>query len=66
MPGTSPIRPMTAAVTISTRGLSVSWEATSWPMSEAPDMRVTTMAAAVDKSMDGICATRPSPMVKST
>ena len=66
MPGTRPMSPITVAVTISTRGLSVSWATTSAPMSAVPDMRVTTIAAAVESSMDGSCATRPSPMVSST
>ncbi|MNG05678.1 hypothetical protein D3C84_888830 [compost metagenome] len=33
------------------------------PMSSEPEARVTMMAAAVDNSSDGNCATKPSPMV---
>ncbi|MNW21045.1 hypothetical protein D3C71_2217420 [compost metagenome] len=35
------------------------------PMSSEPEARVTMIAAAVDNSSDGNCATKPSPMVSS-
>ncbi|MNE06017.1 hypothetical protein D3C80_985920 [compost metagenome] len=34
-----------------------------FPMSSEPEARVTMIAAAVDSSRDGNCATKPSPMV---
>ena len=63
MPGTKPMRPIIPAATKRMRGLEVSCSVTSAPMSWALDTRVTMIAAAVESSMEGICATRPSPMV---
>ena len=62
----SPMMPIMKAVTSSALGLPKSWDTTSLPMSCESATRVTIKAAAVDSSSEGICATRPSPMVSST
>ncbi|MNY61347.1 hypothetical protein D3C86_1980200 [compost metagenome] len=63
MPGTRPMAIMIAAATASARGEANICRLTWAPMSSEVDTRVTMIAAAVDSSSDGICATRPSPMV---
>ena len=56
---------MIVAATISARGLSNIWLNTWLDMASALETRVTMIAVAVDSTSDGICATRPSPMVSS-
>ncbi len=63
MPGTSPITIMIAADTASALGEANIWRLISLPISSEPEARVTMIAAAVDRSSDGNCATKPSPMV---
>ena len=63
MPGTRPMVIITAAVTASARGEANICRLTWAPMSSELETRVTIIAAAVDSSSEGICATRPSPMV---
>lgn len=48
------------------RRLASSWWRTSWAISPLSLTRVTIIAAAVESSREGICATVPSPMVIST
>ncbi|MNU08132.1 hypothetical protein D3C72_2540400 [compost metagenome] len=63
MPGTRPMAMRMAAATASALGEANICRLTCWPMSSEDDTRVTMIAAAVDSSSEGICATRPSPMV---
>ncbi|MNN55831.1 hypothetical protein D3C81_1707270 [compost metagenome] len=63
MPGTRPMAIRIAADTASALGEANICRLTCWPISSELDTRVTMMAAAVDSSREGICATRPSPMV---
>ncbi len=65
MPGTRPIAIMIAADTASALGEANICRCTCCPMSSELVTRVTMIAAAVESSSDGICATRPSPMVSS-
>ncbi|MNF17632.1 hypothetical protein D3C80_2212470 [compost metagenome] len=65
MPGTTPITSMMPAETARALGESNICRLISLPMSSEPEARVTMIAAAVDSSRDGNCATKPSPMVSS-
>ncbi|MNJ73199.1 hypothetical protein D3C77_699610 [compost metagenome] len=65
MPGTRPITIITPADTPSALGESNICRLIWLPMSSEPEARVTMIAAAVDNSSDGNCATKPSPMVNS-
>ena len=64
MPGTRPKMAMMDEVTNSAVGLPSCVPACS-AMDSVVVTRVTTMAVASDSSKEGICATRPSPMVSS-
>ena len=63
MPGTRPMTIINAPETARALGESNICRLISWPMSSDPEARVTLIAAAVDSSSDGNCATNPSPMV---
>ncbi|MNP28325.1 hypothetical protein D3C76_1212840 [compost metagenome] len=63
MPGTRPMAIRIAAEIASALGEANICRLTCWPMSSELETRVTMIAAAVDSSSDGSCATRPSPMV---
>ncbi|MCG3170190.1 MAG: hypothetical protein CALGDGBN_01729 [Pseudomonadales bacterium] len=65
MPGTAPITASNTAETASARGESNICPSTCSPMSRAALTRVTMIAAVVESSREGICATSPSPMVSS-
>ena len=65
MPGISPISTMIAPVMFSTRGFVNSWPVICVPMSSSVATRDTITPAAVEITSDGICATRPSPIVSS-
>ena len=62
MPGTMPKITKMAADINSAVGLANWWEACS-VIDSVVVTRVTTMAVASDNKRDGICATKPSPMV---
>nr|GEX22846.1 hypothetical protein [Tanacetum cinerariifolium] len=62
MPGTRPMTIMIPADTASALCDANIWRPTSLPISSEPEARVTMIAAAVDSSSDGNCATKPSPM----
>jgi len=64
MPGSSPSSPSTPATGVHARELA-NCDAT-WPArSSVDDTRVTIIAAAIDSSSAGICATSPSPIANS-
>ncbi len=57
--------PMITPVIINTRGLLNNWPVNCVPMSSSVATRDTITPAAVEMISDGICATRPSPIVSS-
>ncbi len=64
MPGTMASAPSTVAAYDSVLALPNTWPDISRPRYSPEPARVTTMPAAVLTSSDGICDTRPSPMVR--
>ena len=56
---------MTTPATIGALRCFMSWPATSVPRSDSEALRVTMMPAATEMSSAGICAVRPSPIVRS-
>ena len=65
MPGTKPMTTISAPDTARALGESNICRLISLPISSEPEARVTMIAAAVDSSSDGNCATKPSPMVSN-
>ncbi len=65
IPGISPMTTMITPVIVSTRGFVNSWPVICVPMSSSVATRDTITPAAVEITSDGICATRPSPIVSS-
>ena len=66
MPGINPSKPITTAVKINTLGLLNSWLSICSLMLSCELTRVTITPAAVEIINDGICATKPSPIVNNT
>jgi len=64
-PGTTPRTPRIPPDVASAFGFRMTWSAMSFPMSVEEPVRVTTMPAAVEMSSAGICATSPSPIVRT-
>ena len=67
-PGTSANSRHRPPATISTRGLAASWRAIAsprWRSRSSPVARVTIRPAAIADNSAGICATMPSPMVRT-
>jgi hypothetical protein len=63
--GIRPSMTMIEPVMISTRGFVNSCPVSCVPMSSSVATRETITPAAVEMTSDGICATRPSPIVSS-
>ena len=64
MPGSSAMTTSTPATSRSVRPLASIWSPISSPSELSLAPLVTRMPAAVETSSAGICATRPSPMVR--
>ncbi len=62
MPGITPSKNITSAVTPNTLGESNTWPTICWPKSSSLPTRETTIAAATEISSAGIWAASASPM----
>ena len=63
IPGTSPIMPITTATGYQACGMLICPPICS-DIDPLDDTRVTIIAVPIDKSSEGICATKPSPIDK--